>query len=170
MNPRSDLSRAMIRDDSRVASENVHENMQVADDATAQVGAEIIIHNAETVQQALQSGAAIAVQMTEYSAANINAIVKSNVDLVEVTQTTSREWVRFAQEGIEHGFDRFRCLLQYRVPQHLGDFQEEVARGSLDAFLGYAQRISDESVHMADELTRTKMTEWTDDGWVRRAA
>ena len=108
--------------------------------------------------------------MTEHSAANINAIVKSNVDLVEVTQTTSRDCMRFAQEGIEHGFDRFRCLLQYRAPQHLVDFQEEVVRGSLDAFRGYAQRISDESVRMVDELTRTNVTEWTDDGWVRRAA
>jgi len=108
--------------------------------------------------------------MTEYSAADINAIVKSNVDLVEVTQTTSRDWTRFAQEGIEHGFDRFRCLLEYRAPQHFVDFQEEVVRGSLDAFLGYAQRISDESARMAGELTRTKVTEWTDDGWVRRVA
>ena len=99
--------------------------------------------------------------MTEYSAANINAIVKSNVDLVEVTQTMSRDWMRFAEEGIEHGFDQFRCLLQYRAPQHLVDFQEEVVRGSLDAFLAYAQRISDESVHMADELTRATATELT---------
>ena len=170
MNPRSDLSRAMIRDDSRVASEDVQQSMRVVGNVTTQANAEIIISDVETVQQALQSGAEIAVRMTEYSAANINAIVKSNVDLDEVTQTTSREWMRFAQEGIEHGFDRFRCLLQYRVPQHLGDFQDEVARGSLGAFLGYAQRISDESVRMADELTRTKVTEWTDDGWVRRAA
>ena len=170
MNPRSDLSRAMIRDDSRVASEDVQQSMRAVGNVATQGNAEIIISDVETVQQALQSGAEIAVRMTEYSAANINAIVKCNVDLDEVTQTTSREWMRFAQEGIEHGFDRFRCLLQYCVPEHLGDFQEEVARGSLDAFLGYAQRISDESVRMADELTRTKVTEWTDDGWVRRAA
>ena len=43
-------------------------------------------------------------------------------------------------------------------------------RASFDAFLGYARRINDESVRMADELTRTKAREWTDDGWVRRAA
>ena len=170
MNPRSDSSTEMIRDDSRVASEYMHENMRAAGDVTAQVCAEFIIGHGGTVQQALQSGAEIAVRMTEYSAANINAIVKSNVDLVEVTPTTSRDWMRFAQEGIEHGFDRFRCLLQYRAPQHLGDFQEEVVRGSLDAFLGYAQRVSDESVRMAGELTRTNVTEWTDDGWVQRAA
>ena len=170
MNPRSDLATEMIPDDSRVASEDVYENMRTVGDVTAQAGAEIIIRNAGTAQQALQSGAEIAVRMTDYSAANINAIVKSNVDLVEVTQTTSRDCMRFAQEGIEHGFDRFRCLLQYRAPQHLVDFQEEVVRGSLDAFLGYAQRIGDESVRMAGELTRTKVTEWTDDGWVRRAA
>jgi Phasin protein len=169
MNPRSDLATEMTQDNSRVASEHMHENMRAAGDVTAQVCAELIIRNAGTAQQALQSGAEIAVRMTDYSAANINAIVKSNVDLVEVTQTTSRDCMRFAQERIEHGFDRFRCLLQYRAPQHV-DIQEEVVRGSLDAFLGYAQRISDESVHMTDELTRTKVTEWTDDGWVRRAA
>jgi phasin protein len=170
MNPRSDLSTEMIRDDSRVASEDVHENMRLAGDGTAKPGAEIIIRNAEAVQHALRSGAEIAVRMTEHSAANINAIVKSNVDRGEVTPTMSRDWMRFGREGIEHGFDRFKCLLQYRAPQHPVGFQEEVVRGSLDAFLGYAQRISDESVRMADELTRTKVTEWTDDGWVRRAA
>ena len=142
--------------------------MRAAGDATAQVGAETIIRNAEAIQQALQSGAEIAVRMTEYSAANINAIVKSNVDLVELTRTMSFDWIRFAQEHIEHGFDRFRSVLEYRAPQHFVDFQEKVVRGSLHAFLGYAQRISDESVRMAGELTRTKVTESTDGGEVRR--
>ena len=132
--------------------------MRAVGDATAQAGAEIIIRNTRAVQQAVQSTAEIVVRMTEYSAASINAIVDSNVDLVEVTQTMSRDWMRFAEEGIKHGFDQFRYLLQYRAPQHLVDFQEEVVRGSLDAFLAYAQRISDESVHMADELTRTTAT------------
>jgi hypothetical protein len=44
---------------------------------------EIVVRNAGTVEQALQSGAEITVRMSEYSAANINAIVKSNVKLVE---------------------------------------------------------------------------------------
>lgn len=169
MNPRSDLLTEMTQDNSHVASERMHENMRAAGDLTTQVSAELIIRNTGSLQRAFQAGAEIAVRMTDHSAANINAIVKSNADLVEVTQT-ARDCMRFAQEGIEHGFDRFRCLLQYRAPQHLVDFQEEVVRGSLDAFLGYAQRISDESVRMAGELTRTKVTEWTDDGWVRRAA
>ena len=34
----------------------------------------------------------------------------------------SRDWTRFGQQGIEHGFNRFTCLLQYRVPQDLVDF------------------------------------------------
>jgi Phasin protein len=160
MNHRSDLATKITQDNSRVASEQMHKNMRAAGDVTGQVCAELIIRNAGTVQQALQSGAEIAVRMTDYSA----------IDLVEVMQTTSRDCMRFAQEGIEHGFDRFRCLLQYRAPQHLADFQEEVVRGSLDAFLGYAQRISDGSVRIAGELTRTNVTEWTDGGWVQRAA
>ena len=154
MNPRSDPSTEMIRDDSRVASEDVHENMRAAGDVTAQAGAEIILLNAKTVQQALQSAAEIAVRMTEYSVANINAIVEFNGNLVEVTQTMSRDWMRFAQEGIEH----------------LVDFQEEVVCGSLDAFLGYAQRISNEFMRMADELTRTTATELTDGEEPRLAA
>ena len=46
---------------------------------------------------------------------NINAVVKSNVDLVEVTRGMSRDWMHFAQEGIERGFGWFRCLPQYRA-------------------------------------------------------
>ena len=139
MNPRSDLATEMTQDNSRVASEHMHENMRAAGDVTAQVCAEIIIGHGGTVQQALQSGAEIVVRMTAYSAANINAIVNCNADLVGVTRTMSLNWIRFAQKHFEHGF-------------------------------AYARRMSDETVRMAGELTRTKVTEWTDDGWVQRAA
>jgi microcompartment protein CcmL/EutN len=74
------------------------EIIRAAGDFTKQVASEMITGSAETVQQAVQSGAEIAARMTEYSAANINAIVKSNVDLVEVTRILSRNWVRFIQE------------------------------------------------------------------------
>jgi hypothetical protein len=93
MNPRSDLSTEMIQHDIRHLSQPAPETIRAADDSTAQADAEIIIRNAETVQRALQSGAEIAVRMTECSAANINAIVKSNVDLVEVSRTMSRDWI-----------------------------------------------------------------------------
>ena len=75
----------------------------------------MIIGSAETVQQAVQSGVEIAARMTEYSAANVNAIVKSNVELAELTRTMSRNWMCFAQEGIERGFGWFRSPLQYRA-------------------------------------------------------
>jgi hypothetical protein len=70
MNPRSDLATEITQDNSRIASEQMHENMRAARDVTAQVCAELIIRNAGTVQQALQSGAEIAVRMTDYSATN----------------------------------------------------------------------------------------------------
>ncbi len=89
MNIRSDLATEMTQDNSRVVFEHVYENMRAAD-ATAQVYAELNIQNAETIQEAVQSGAEIAVRMAEYSAANINAIVKSNLDLVEVTREGTR--------------------------------------------------------------------------------
>ena len=56
MNIRSDLATEMTQDDSRVVFERAHENMRAAD-ATAQAGAELIIRNAETIQEAVQSGA-----------------------------------------------------------------------------------------------------------------
>ena len=173
MNRYCDLSTEMIRHDTCFLSEPAHETILAAGDFTEQIASEMVIRSAETVRQVVQSGAEIAVLVTEYSAANINAIVKSNNDLVDVTRTMSRDWMRFAHEGIEHGVDRLRWLLQYRAPQHLVDFQKEIVRGSLDTqlrFLGHAQRISDESVRMADELTRTTATESTDGGEPRLAA
>ena len=115
MNRYCDLSTEMIRRDVRLLSEPAHETIRAAGDFTEQMASAIILCGAETVQQAAQSGAEIAVRMTEYSAANINAIVKSNVDLVEVTRTMSRDWMHFVQEGIERGFGWFRCLPQYRA-------------------------------------------------------
>ena len=115
MNCNCDLLTEMVRHDVRLLSEPPHETIRAAGDFTEQMASAMIICGAETVQQAAQSGAEIAVRMTEYSAANINAIVKSNVDLVEVTRTMSRDWMHFAQEGIERGFVWFRCLPQYRA-------------------------------------------------------
>ena len=112
--PDCDLSTEMIRHDVRL-SEPAREIIRAAGDLTEEMASEMIIRGAETVQQAAQSSAEIAMRMTEYSAANINAIAKSNVDLVEATRTMSRDWMHFAQEGIERGFGWFRCLLQYRA-------------------------------------------------------
>ena len=119
----------------------------------------MIIGSAETVQQAVQSGAEIAALMTEYSAANVGAIVKSNVELVELTRIMSRNWMCFAQEG-----NRARLWLVQKsaaMPrgEYFTNFQEETVRANLDAFLRYARR--DESVRMSDELTRTTATEST---------
>ena len=119
----------------------------------------MITGSAETVQQAVQSGAEIAARMTEYSAANINVIVKSNVELVELARIMSRNWMCFAQEGIERGFDWFKMSAAIPRGEYFTNFQEEAVRASLDAFLRYAQR--DESVRMTDELTRTTVTELT---------
>jgi len=158
MNRRCDLSTEMIRHDVRLLPEPAHETIRAAGDFTEQVASAMIICGAETVQQAAQSGAEIAVRMTEYSAANINAVVKSNVDLVEVTRTMSRDWMHFAQEGIERSFDWSRCLLQYGAPSIFPKTKRKPC-ASLDALLGYAQR--DEFVRMADEVTRATAIEST---------
>ena len=86
-----------------------------AADATAQVYAELNIRNAETIQEAVQSGAEIAVRVAEYSAANINAIVKSNVDLIEVTRIMSLDWIRFTQKHFEHGLAYARRMIDESV-------------------------------------------------------
>jgi hypothetical protein len=168
MNPRSDLATEMTQDNSRVASEHMHENMRAAGDATGQVCAEIISRNAGTVQQALQSGTEIAVRMTEYSATNINAIVKSNVDLVDVTRTMSRDWMRFAQEGIERGLDWSRCLLQYRALSILPISKKKPCALVLMPLSGTHSATS--PVRMSDEVTRTTATESTAGAALRRAA
>jgi hypothetical protein len=156
MNRYCDLSTEMIRHDTCLLSEPAHETIRAAGDFTEQMASEMIIRSTQTVQQAVQSGAEIAVRMTEYSAANINTIVKSNADLVGATRTMSRDWMRFAQEGIERGFDWFRCLLQYRALSILPKSRKKPCALVLMP-CSVTQR--GESVRMADEVTRTTATE-----------
>ena len=158
MNRRCDLSTEMIRDDVRLLSEPAHETTGAAGDFTEQVASAMIICGTETVQQAAQSGAEIAVRMTEYSAANINAVVKSNVDLVEVSRTMSRDWMRCAQVGIERGFGWFRCLLQYRALNILPIRKRKPCALVLMP-CSVTQR--GESMRVADEVTRTTAIEST---------
>lgn len=158
MNRYCDLSTEMIRHDVRLLSEPAHETIRAAGDFTEQVASAMIICGAETVQQAAQSGAEIAVRMTEYSAANINAVVKSNVDLVEVTRTMSRDWMHFAQEGIERGFGWFRCLPQYRA---LSILPIRMKKPCALVLMPCSARHRGESVRMADEVTRATAIEST---------
>ena len=161
MNRYCDLSTEMIRHDTCFLSEPAHETIWAANEFTEQMASEMIIRSTQTVQQAVQSGAEIAMRMTEYSAANITAIVKSNVDLVGATRTMSRDWMRFAQEGIERGFDWFKCLLQYRALSILPIRRKKPCALVLMP-CSVTQR--DESVRMADEVTRTTATASVDKG------
>ena len=105
-----------------------------------------------TVQNAIHSGADMAVWISNNSVTQINTPVKANIDLLEATRAVSADWLRLAHATIESGFGCVRALLGYRAPQEFTDLQEEVVRACVLVLSTYAQRFSDEAVLMSEEI------------------
>ena len=99
---------------------------------------------------------------------------------------TKRSTVRCGQSVCKCHAEKFRSAIFARILTAVyivncnADLVEVTRTMSLDWIrfaqqhfehgFAYARRMSDESVRMADELTRIDVTEWTGHGWVQRAA
>jgi hypothetical protein len=147
-----------------------------AGDRVVQAGAEIIQRDAETLQQTIQSGATLAAPITERSAdqfghamgvsgeeaqkaahrstGNSEAIVQSGTVVTEITQQLCGEWVNFAQERMERNFERMDTLMKCHTPQDFVALQGELMRDNVEGFLGYAGRVGEHSVRLADEAKK----------------
>ena len=147
-----------------------------AGDRAVQADAEIIQRNAETLQQTIQSGATLAAPITERSAdqfgramgvsgeeaqkaahrstGNSEAIVQSGTVVTEITQRLYGEWVDFARERMERNFDRIDALMRCHTPQDFIALQSELMRDNVEGFLGYAGRVREHSVRLADEAKK----------------
>jgi hypothetical protein len=147
-----------------------------ASDRAVQAGAEIIQRNAETLQQTIQSGAKLAARITERSAdqfgramgfsgeeaqkvahrstGNIEAIVQSSTIATEIAQRLYGEWVNFARERMERNFNRLDTLMKCHTPQDFVALQSELMRDNVEGFLGYAGRVGEHSVRLADEVKK----------------
>ncbi len=147
-----------------------------AGDRAMRASVEMMQRNAETVQQTLRSGAKLAAQMTERSAdrlgramgfsgesaqkaaqrstSNIEAIVQSGTVLTEMTRRFCEEWADLARTGMDRNLDRIDALFQCRTPQDFAVLQSELLRDNMECLLGYAHKVGEHSVRLADEAKR----------------
>jgi hypothetical protein len=166
-----EAARATVDETARMA-----EAAAGAGDRAVQAGAEIIQRNAETLPQTIQSGAKLAAQITERSddqfgramgssgeeaqkaahrsTGNIAAVVQSGTVVTEITQRLYGEWVDFARERMERNFDRIGTLMRCHSPQDFVALQSELMRDNIEGFLGYASRVGEHSVRLADEAKK----------------
>ena len=139
-------------------------------------GVELAERNAQTAQDAWQSGAKIASNLTELSMAqigralgmggdtaeqateqvsrNMECILQSGVILTDGMRNVSREWMEFAQKGMRHTLDRVQALTQSRSPQELMAAQSDLVRHNLEDFVHSTRRIAEISLRTAEEAAR----------------
>jgi phasin family protein len=132
--------------------------------------------NARAMQDALESGTKIAsklaersmVQMartfgiggdsaqqaTEQLSRNMECILQSGTILADGMQNVSREWMEFAQKGMQHTLDRVETLTQSRSPQEFLAAQSDLVRHNLEEFVHSTRRIAEISLQTAEEAAR----------------
>ena len=147
-----------------------------ASDDALRAGTEILRHNAETVQRTLEYGAKLAARMTEQSAnqfeyafgfsgergekatqrplRNIEIIVQSGTLLTESMQRFFDEWANITRARLGRDFNRMRSLSQCRTPRDFAALQSEVLSDNVETFLGFARKMGENSIRVADEAKR----------------
>lgn len=160
-----------------------------ANEQAMRATSDMMRRSAETAQNAFQSGVSMATRITERSAdnlgramgfsgdeaqkavqkscGNLEAIVQSSSALAEVSQRLTGDWVNFVRERLDRNMDRFEALFRCRTPQELAAFQSEILRDNLEGLLSYSRRAAEQSMRIAEEMTK-KLGEGGDGA--RRAA
>jgi hypothetical protein len=166
----------------QAGEDNVERAAKTADaaaavgDRTLRAGAEIVRRNSETVKAALQAGAELAARSTKRSADNmgralglsgdeaekavqmathnIEAVMQSGTVMADIGHQLCSDWADFAHERLEHHFDRIDALMKCRTPHQFAALQSDMLRDHVEGFLGYARRVGEHAVRMADEATK----------------
>jgi hypothetical protein len=144
-----------------------------ASDQAIRRGAEMFQRNAETFQHTIQSSAKLASTMaersadhfgrafdfageglTERSSRNMEAVVQSGTIMAEMMQRMCVECGHIARGRIERGFERMGALMQFRTPQDIVALQSEIFRDNVETFLGFAQKLGENSTRLAEEAKR----------------
>ena len=88
---------------------------------------------------------AMMLRATHQSSDSLNAVVRSNAVISDVTKSMSREWLSFGRERAEQNFSHLKHLLRCRTPQDLTALQSESLRANLESFLQCARLIAQQS-------------------------
>ena len=180
-NPRSsDRESGDVAETTRRATEQTARSLSDASERTTRAGAEAFQRNAERLNDSWRSGSETANRLAErsmeqwtrlfglsgetarqtvaQSSSNIQAMLESTTIVADGLQQLSGEWMRFAQERLEHNMEHFDQLLGCRSPHEYLALQTRIARENFEAMLQSARRASERSTRSADEAAR-KMSE-----------
>jgi hypothetical protein len=163
----------------RKMAEETRRATRMASEAGAgavRAGVELAERNAQTAQDAWQSGTKIAGNLTELSMAqmgralgmggdtaeqateqvsrNMECILQSGVILTDGMRNVSREWMEFAQRGLQHNFDRMEALGRSRSLQEYLAAHSDLVRHNLEEFIHSARRIAEVLLRAAEEAAR----------------
>jgi hypothetical protein len=93
-------------------------------------------------------------QTVQRSFRNLQAIAESGGNIADGFRNASAEWMAFAQNSIEHNFDRMNALMGCRSIDECVAMQTEFMRHSLVRLLQSARRTSEISAQAAEEAAR----------------
>jgi len=169
----------VARDTARRTAEQTSRAARVATDIgaeTTRLGVDMIQRNAETIQQAWETGTKIAGQFAEQSmkglasafgvpgeagrnaaersTRNLESIVQSSTIITNGMQAISREMIEFARKRMEHDMERVDALTKCRTPHDIVEAQTEFVRDNLEDFVQRTRRIAELAMQMADEASR----------------
>jgi hypothetical protein len=163
-----------INQETRKAGEQVAETVRTLRDAaerTNRVGAETLQRNSEQAKEIWQEANEAASRMTQrsierfskmfglggetarealqQSSGNLQAIMESTTVIASELHEVTEEWMRFAQERVEHNLNHLDKLENCRNFHDCVALQTQIVRDNLQAFFESAQRTSERSTRIA---------------------
>ena len=133
--------------------------------------------SAETVQDAMRTGLNTATQnfqqvteqftrafgfaqpqsqeLVRTSSQNLEAVTRATAVLAQGAQEISREWLGSAQERLQRNIDGLNALARCRSVQDFVAVQTDLVRDNLQQVIDTSRRLSEVSVRVAQDATRT---------------
>jgi hypothetical protein len=163
-----------INQETRKASEQVAETVQTISDTaerTNRVGAETLQRSTEQAKVTWQEANEAASRMTQRSmerfskmfgldgetaqealqqtSGNLQVIMESTAVIGSGLREVTEDWMRFAQERVEHNLNHLDKLENCRNLHDCVALQTQIVRDNLQAFFETAQRTSERSTRLA---------------------
>jgi hypothetical protein len=163
-----------INHETRKASEQVAQTVRTISDSAERsnrVGAETLQRNIEHAKETWQEANEAASRMTQrsmerfskmfgfsgetarealqQSSGNLQAIMESTTVFTSGLQEVTEEWMRFAQERLEHNLNHLDKLENCRNLHDCVALQTQIFRDNLQAFFESSQRTSERSTRLA---------------------
>ena len=157
------------------AAHTVH-SMADASERTARIGADSARRSAESAEAMWRDGTEAASRIAQRSvdqltkmmgmsgnairenvertSENMQAVFQSSTDIAGGLQDVTGEWMRCAQNQVEHNLDHMEELGQCRTLHDYVALQTQMVRENMETLLQSVQRASERSTHIAGRAVR----------------